>query len=82
MTFNFITSATHLLNTQLHWSQSQAVNVTDLRIQSFPLKRVFPLIISAMMQPTDQMSTKRKKKKSISENPSQMHYNSILFSTV
>lgn len=32
------------------------------RIQSFPLKRVFPLIISAMIQPTDQMSTGRSKK--------------------
>lgn len=36
------------------------------KIQSFPLKSVLPLIISAMMQPTDQMSTginEREKKK-------------------
>jgi hypothetical protein len=32
------------------------------RIQSLPLKSVFPVSISAMMQPTDQMSTGRKEK--------------------
>lgn len=40
-------------------------NPVTQKIQSFPLKSVLPLIISAMMQPTDQMSTginKREKK--------------------
>lgn len=38
-------------------------NSATEKIQSFPLKRVLPLIISAMMHPTDQMSTGIKKQR-------------------
>lgn len=38
-------------------------NSATEKIQSFPLKRVLPLIISAMMHPTDQMSTRIKKQR-------------------
>lgn len=44
----------------MHITQTSQINWTDdtgRRIQSFPLNSVFPLIISAMIQPTDQMST-------------------------
>jgi len=57
-----------------HWNIfiifTQASNGPVERIQSLPLKRVFPLIISAMMQPTDQMSTGRnKEEENTSEKP-------------
>lgn len=64
----------HYFLFRLQELQVQLMEEANERIQSFPLKRVFPLIISAMIQPTDQMSTRiDTKEKNISENQSWIH---------
>lgn len=54
----------------------------DERIQSLPLKSVFPLIISAMIQPTDQMSTRINKKQTTKKNSENQSRIQIVLSLV
>lgn len=73
--FFFFTGTYFIILVLLHRLR-ELKDTADERIQSFPLKRVFPLIISAMIQPTDQMSTKintKGKKKASVRKPRNIH---------